>query len=272
MRATLCERALTRDILPPVAQQCWHVIQSDSLVLFCVGCVACRGVRYDQISRGHVVHACARVEPCGRTLQLLVSCSRHACRTIPCVCDASHQRLQDRTWRAAQSHWNKVSRVLSGNGVHINRSTFVRIGSAPVSFGGALEVHTGNVLSRTDTEQNGPRAPVALRSFPAMSVTEARSWCSGRVRLFKFVWQGFALHSSPGGCLNRRLLYQRGDAQTKRRHFVHVAAWVSATPPACSAPALRDLIRKRATGVCRRSVCPSCDEQTTHATRWSCAR
>ena len=124
------------------------------------------------MSRGHVVHACARVEPCGRTLQLLVSCSRHACRTIPCVCDASHQRLLDRTWRAAQSHRNKVSRVLSENGVHIHRSTFVRIGSAPVSFGGALEVHTG-CFDRTDTE-HGPRAPVALRSFPAMSVTEAR--------------------------------------------------------------------------------------------------
>ena len=37
-----------------------------------------------------------------------------------------------------------------------------------------VEVHTGNVLSRTDTEQSGPTAPVALRSFPAMSVTEAR--------------------------------------------------------------------------------------------------
>ena len=135
-----------------------------------------------------------------------------------------------------------------------------------------VEVHTGIVLSRTDTEQSGPMAPVALRSFPAMSVTEVRSWCSGRVRLLKFVWQGFALHSSPGACLNRRLLHQRGDAQTDRRHFVPVAAWVSATPSACHAPALRDLVRKRATCVCRRSVCPSCAEQMTHATRWSCAR
>ena len=40
-----------------------------------------------------------------------------------------------------------------------------------------VEVHTGNVLNRTDTEQSGPRAPVALKSFPAMSVTEARFWC-----------------------------------------------------------------------------------------------
>ena len=52
-----------------------------------------------------------------------------------------------------------------------------------------VEAHTGNVLSRTDTEQSGPRAPVVLMSFPAMSVTEARFWCSGRVRLLRFVWR-----------------------------------------------------------------------------------
>ena len=59
------------------------------------------------------------------------------------------------------------------------------VGAAPVSFDGALEVHTGNVLSRTDTEQSGRRAPVALRSFPAISVTEVRFWCSGCVRFLK---------------------------------------------------------------------------------------
>ena len=82
--------------------------------------------------------------------------------------------MLDRIWRAAQSHRNSVSRVLSEKGVHIHRSTFFRVGAAPVSFDGALEVHTGDVLNRIDTEQSGPRAPVSLRSFPAMSVTGVR--------------------------------------------------------------------------------------------------
>ena len=104
-----------------------HLSRNSVSMIFCqthwccsvwVAWLSRRRVRY-------VVHACARVERCGRTFQLLVSGSRHACRTIPCVCDASHQRLLDRTWRAAQSHRNRVSRVLSGNGVHIHRSTFL---------------------------------------------------------------------------------------------------------------------------------------------------
>ena len=135
----------------------------------CVGCVACRGVGCDQMSRGHVVQSC------DRALQFF--------------CQWKQTRMLDRTWRAVQSYRNRVSRVPSENGVHIHRSTFVRAGAAPVSFGGAVEVHTGIVLNRTDTELSGPMAPVALRSSPAMSVTEARFWCSGRVRLLKFVWR-----------------------------------------------------------------------------------
>ena len=62
------------------------------------------------------------------------------------------------------------------NSVHIDRSPFVRVGTAPVSYGGTLEVQTVIVLSRTDTEHSGPRAPVTLESLPAMSRTEARFW------------------------------------------------------------------------------------------------
>ena len=78
------------------------------------------------MSRGHVVHARARVESCDRTLQFF--------------CQWKQTRLLDRTWRAAQSHRNRVSRVPSENGVHIHISTFVRAGAG-------VEVHTGIVLS-----------------------------------------------------------------------------------------------------------------------------
>ena len=181
-------------------------------MLFCQTHWCCSvWVAWRVAAQGTIRRACMRARRTVRkTLQLLVSCSRHACRTIPCVYDVSHQRLLDRAWRAAQSHRNRVSRVPSENGVHIHISTFVIAGAAPVSFGGALEVHTGNVLSRTDTEQSGPRAPVALRSFPAMSVAEAllvlRTCKTCEIRVARL-----ALHCSPGVC-------QRGDAQTDLRH------------------------------------------------------
>ena len=149
---------------------------------------------------------------------------------------------------------------------------FLKGGGGARELRRGVEVHTGIVLSRTDTEQSGPRAPVALRSFPAMSVTEARFWCSGRVRLLKFVWRGLRCTVHPEHALTSDYCINAVMHKPTVRHFVHVAAWVSATPSTCHAPALRDLVRKRATCVCRRSVCPSCAEQMTHATRWSCAR
>ena len=116
------------------------------------------------MSRDHLVHVYACVDSTRRTLLLFVKCTRRACRTIACVCDARDQRFQDGTLRAAH-RGSKTS--VGGRGL-----------------GGALEVHTVIVLSRTDMEPAGwercrerasePSAPVALRSCLEMSVMEER--------------------------------------------------------------------------------------------------
>ena len=129
-----------------------------------------------------------------------------------------------------------------------DRSPFVRVGTAPVSFCGALEVQTVTFLSRTDTEHSGPRAPVTLGSLPAMCRTGALLGLrTGKT--FEIRVAPLALHSSLGACFNERLLHQRGDAQTNLRHFELVAAWVSATPFTWHAATPRDFIRKRSTCV-----------------------
>ena len=91
---------------------------------------------------------------------------------------SSHQRLLDMKDMASGTELSEQGLTsFIGERCPHPQIHFFRVGAAPVSFDGALEVHTGNVLSRTDTEQSGPRATVALRPFPAMSVTEARFWC-----------------------------------------------------------------------------------------------
>ena len=104
-------------------------------------------------------------------------CSRLASRMIPSVCDARHQCFLKKTWRGAQSHRNRVSRVLSETGVPVHRSTFVRVGLAPVSFGGALEVHTSTFFSRTDT-------PVALREGETLEIHVGRLAFHGSPEVF----------------------------------------------------------------------------------------
>ena len=127
-----------------------------------------------------------------------------------------------------------------------------------------VEVHTGIVLSRTDTELSGPRAPVALRSFPAMSVTEARFWCSGRVRLLKFVWR----------CLRCTVHPEYANA-VMHKPTVDISCLLPPGFPRRHPHATHrhyETLSESGQHVCRRSVCPSCAEQTTHATRLSCAR
>ena len=98
---------------------------------------------------------------------------RHTCRTIPCVCDARHQRLLDRTWRAAQSHRNRVSRVLSEVWCP-HRPIPFRQGRVRAAHG--LRRCAGGA-HRSCCEQDwlgahNPSAPVALWSRREISVTE----------------------------------------------------------------------------------------------------
>ena len=121
-------------------------------MLMCVSCVACRGVRCDQMSRDHLVHVYACVDASGRTLLLFVKC-----RTIPYVCDARDQRFQDGTRLLRH---RGIPRLLSENGVHIRGSTFVRVGSERSGLAGC--------------RASEPSTPVALRLCLEMSVMEAR--------------------------------------------------------------------------------------------------
>ena len=142
VRATLCERAFTRDILPPVAQQCQHVVLSD---LFCVGCVACRGVRCD----GLAVNSLSNNEPFRKSLGFQVAqYQRNPVKWISCLC-----------WNPSQS--TMLHMAISGLGTSLRKS--------------ACEIAPSNMLASVrDERTSGRRGGLFTRA--------CASACSGSIR------------------------------------------------------------------------------------------